>query len=135
MNFMEAALSASGDSCALDGIDTPLTLSARNRDALKGMAGKSVCLGIRPEHIELPGREIPGGTITGTIDVVEPLGAEIHLYIVAGSHSFIAVVPARNMYKVGQTVPVRLDPEHVTFFDTETERVIVGEDDKAAGTD
>jgi len=122
MNFIDSRVSSSGDSVVLNGTDNPIGLSKENRGFVESFTGKEICVGVRPEHIEILDKEIHGETVMTNVDVVEPLGAEIHLYLVAGPHTLIAGVPARRMFKVGQTLPVRLEQEYMKFFDPATER-------------
>ena len=48
-----------------------------------GASGRSIILGIRPEHFEddrLVGGK-PGGTVTTRIDLVESMGSDVYAYL------------------------------------------------------
>ena len=95
---------------------------------LKPYAGKEVVFGIRPENIydklfAQNARE--EFTTTATVDVVEPMGAEIYLYLKAGSNSFVARVHAHDTAQVNQDLQVVFDMSKAHFFDPQTEMAIV----------
>ena len=82
--------------------------------------GRTVTVGIRPEHLVLG----PGG-LRGVVKVVESLGHERHLFIDLAGHNIICrqstddVAPA-----IGDRVELVVQPAHVHLFDPEsTERV------------
>ncbi|MDR2313317.1 MAG: sn-glycerol-3-phosphate ABC transporter ATP-binding protein UgpC [Spirochaetaceae bacterium] len=87
---------------------------------LKNYLNKTVYFGIRPEdltYIDNP----EDNSIPAKITVVEPLGADIHLWLSAGTQPLVARTgPSRN-FKVGDTVNFRADMEKAQFFDRETE--------------
>ncbi len=60
--------------------------------SLEPYIGKKIILGIRPEDIQemSPGGSAEYGTIKAQVEVVEPLGAEIFLYLTTSKHAFIA---------------------------------------------
>src|SRR5699024_1846175 len=69
MNFLEAAVD--GDRAVGDGY--VLALNASRREAI-GERNR-VCVGVRPEHLHLAGSDDPACRLSGTVEVVEPLGA------------------------------------------------------------
>ncbi|MBI4971373.1 MAG: TOBE domain-containing protein, partial [Candidatus Omnitrophica bacterium] len=84
--------------------------------------------GIRPENIydklfAQNARE--EYTTTATVDVVEPMGAEIYLYLKAGSNTFVARVHAHDTAQVNQDLQVVFDMSKAHFFDPQTEQTIV----------
>jgi multiple sugar transport system ATP-binding protein len=79
-----------------------------------------VVFGIRPNDI-YEGRHAPervkGGEVKAVVEVIEPLGSEIHLYVTAGRHSFIAVVDVQTQVKVHQEVALAMDLEKMHLFE------------------
>ncbi|NQT95998.1 MAG: TOBE domain-containing protein, partial [Candidatus Omnitrophica bacterium] len=57
--------------------------------------------------------------------VIEPMGAEVFLYLNTGKHSFIARVGGHDKPAVNQEMELVLDISQVHFFDPDTEKVIV----------
>src|SRR5580658_3592718 len=79
---------------------------------LAGYAGKSIVFGSRPEDIgdkRNASFTKPDQTATATVEVVEPMGAEIYLYLNTGSHSFVARVNPHEMAQVGQKLDMAFD--------------------------
>jgi multiple sugar transport system ATP-binding protein len=67
-------------------------LSSRDRPQARGMTGKAMLLGIRPEHIELAqftGTEDRTASFPAIIDMVEPMGPETNLYLQTGAHTVV----------------------------------------------
>jgi multiple sugar transport system ATP-binding protein len=95
---------------------------------VQGFAGKPLVLGIRPEDIHDPalnGTGAPAQEITARVEVVEPMGAEVFLYLTTGAHSFIARIDSAETAQVNQTLPLRLDMAKAHFFDPQTGTAVV----------
>ena len=87
-------------------------------------AGAAAAFGIRPEALEI--REEPpaaGAAIGATVDVVETLGADTLVHVLAGPHRLVARSAARIP---GGARPVSLAPDAARwhFFDSETGRLL-----------
>ncbi len=91
-------------------------------------AGRAVVFGIRSEDVYdklfVP-ESTPENTIRVTCEVVEPLGAEVFLYLNSGKNSFIARVGAHNRPEVNKDMEVVFDMSKVHFFDPKTETTII----------
>ncbi|MCB9540537.1 MAG: sn-glycerol-3-phosphate ABC transporter ATP-binding protein UgpC [Myxococcales bacterium] len=95
------------------GFDLPLPAGSQ------ATPGQAVLAGVRPEHLR---RAEGAGALSGTVDVVEPMGNESFVHCAAGEHRVVArwpgfVAPAR-----GETVALAADPEHVHLFDAASEQ-------------
>jgi multiple sugar transport system ATP-binding protein len=90
---------------------------------LTGHVGRVVVFGCRPEDV----RPQPGapGAVAATVDVVEPMGAEVYMYLNTGHHNFIARVSGHPRADVGQKLPVVFDMSKCHFFDAGSEEAIV----------
>jgi multiple sugar transport system ATP-binding protein len=100
-----------------------LELPPESAAALDDRADGPVTMGIRPEHIRPDGAFVagsPGSAIHAGVDVVEPLGSEILVYLAAGEQTMIAKIEPSVMPRVGETMDVALDLERVHFFDADT---------------
>ncbi|MBO6755093.1 MAG: ABC transporter ATP-binding protein [Roseibium sp.] len=81
-----------------------------------GAAQKPVKLGIRPEHISLV--EPGAGEVTGTIEVVEYLGADTFLYVsIDDAENVLVRTDGSRQIEDGATVGLSFDPDRVHFFD------------------
>jgi len=77
--------------------------------------GRSVFLGVRPEHF-LPG---PGG-LPAEIVTVEPTGAETHVTARLAGREIVGTFRERLSGRPGDLLPLRPDPTALHLFDAET---------------
>jgi len=80
--------------------------------------------GIRPEDLDYTPNEKPGTTLKAEVTVVEPLGAEIHLYARTATHSFVARVNPDHNFTVGEKVYFTPRLANSVYFDIETEAAL-----------
>jgi multiple sugar transport system ATP-binding protein len=95
---------------------------------LVNSVGKPVVFGVRPEDIgnkEHASFANPDQILSATVEVVEPMGAEIYLYLNTGSHTFVARVNPHEKAELGQKIDMALDMRKCHFFDSQTEQVVV----------
>jgi len=105
-----------------------LRIPDRFKERLQKYLGKEVILGLRPEDIFEAGTEhgvAEGSQIDATVEVVEPMGNEIFLYLAAGMHSVVARVSAHTEPPVGYRMKVTFNMGKVHFFDKDTEDSIL----------
>jgi multiple sugar transport system ATP-binding protein len=62
--------------------------------------------------------------IRGKAEVVEPLGADIHIYVSTKNNQLIARVPPRWDFKVGDELNFTPDKARLHFFDIDTEKAL-----------
>ena len=89
---------------------------------------KKVLLGIRPENIydRLFAKDASDDySVTANVEVVEPMGSEIFLYMVKDSNRFVARVGADDTAQINQDLEVVFDMSKAHFFDPETEETLV----------
>ncbi|MDP6685952.1 MAG: ATP-binding cassette domain-containing protein, partial [Candidatus Omnitrophota bacterium] len=97
-------------------------------DKIAAYEGKEIVFGIRPEDIYdklFVSEASPDNTVKAVVDIVEPMGAEVFLYITAGKSSLIARVGGHDRPQVGQDMDIVLDMSKVHFFDKDTEETII----------
>ena len=95
---------------------------------LAGRAGQPIVFGSRPEDIndkQNASFAKPDQTAAATVEVVEPMGAEIYLYLNTGKHSFVARVNVHQQADVGQKLDMAFDMRKCHFFDSQSEQAIV----------
>ena len=130
MNFFDGQLVADGDNYYVKIMDATMELSPEAQAALKakGVPSKAVTIGIRPEHISFA--ESAGAhCLTGSVDVSEMMGSEIHLHVNAGGRDVVLRIPTTELsaeHKGGIAYGTQV---HFTFrgdlmhlFDPETEK-------------
>ena len=59
------------------------------------------------------------------VDVHEPLGSDVILYLTVGSHSIVARVDAHTAAKMGQQIEVVFNMRKMHLFDPQTQEAIV----------
>jgi multiple sugar transport system ATP-binding protein len=128
MNFMDAKITASGDTVTAQVGDHTLRVPASKAAALKAYNGKTVIMGIRPEDVydsQLMIDTNKDSIIKANIKVYELLGAEVFLYFDFAGTQMTARVDPRTTARTGDSVTFALDMEKTHFFDKDTELTIV----------
>ena len=70
-------------------------------------------------------KSAPGNTVQVGVDVIEPLGDDVEIYLNAGTNQIIAKLDSKTQAKVGETMSVALDMEKCHLFDSETELTLI----------
>jgi multiple sugar transport system ATP-binding protein len=120
MNFLELEIAEGALVDGAAGIRIPLPDSRSAEVARSG--GSMVVLGVRPEHLHLLADD-EGGQYTTVfqVDVVQHLGNEMLLDIVAGPHRAIARAGAEVRVREGERRTFSIDMDRVHFFHPRTE--------------
>jgi multiple sugar transport system ATP-binding protein len=118
MNFFPGRMTA-------DGIDAGvfrLSLGSGERQGGAPAVGTDVVVGARPEDILVLAAASSDGAAAfhATTDVIEPLGSEKLLHLVAGEHRFVARVDPRMPVDVGQDLSCAIRPGRAHLFDAAT---------------
>ncbi len=127
MNFFDATLVGEEGRLWIDTGDFRLPVPDSRKHIFSDYAGKEVVFGIRPEHVHAPNFAPPSinaAEINGTVEVVELLGHELHLYLSSGASSFVATVDTRMAPQIGQKVNLVMDMDRMHLFDKNTEMAI-----------
>ena len=94
---------------------------------LLGYVGKEVVFGSRPEEINdgVGGSKVSSDhSVTATVEIVEPMGAEVYVHLTTGHHGFVARLDSHEGIQVGQRLKLAFDLRKSHFFDAQTEQVI-----------
>ncbi|HKI64741.1 MAG TPA: sn-glycerol-3-phosphate import ATP-binding protein UgpC [Burkholderiales bacterium] len=116
MNLIAGRLQADGTSLAADG-DTRLKLP----QAYPQLGGRSVLLGVRPEHLEICAES--EALLVPQVDFIELLGSDSLVYGHVGKDKASPRVAARLHASVKPQdghLPLRFAPEDLHFFDPDT---------------
>lgn len=90
---------------------------------LAAYSGKDIVFGIRPEDITdalYATHPNPDHQVKAKVEVVEPMGAEVYLYLSAGKHAFVARVGASQPAEVNQQLTLVMGMKKAHFFDAAT---------------
>ena len=97
------------------GATLPVACPARGED------GQEVVYGFRPEQLS-PGAA--GDGVPARILVIEPTGADTHVYCDLGGTQICAVFGERLLFRTGETIWVKPKGERVHVFDSATGKVL-----------
>ncbi len=129
MNFIEASLAATDGTAVIDAGGFRLQVPPDLAPPAAPWMGKQVVFGIRPEDVQdraYAAADAPAGwTITAGVDVHEPLGSDVILYLTVGGHSIVARVDARTTAKMGDTIEVVCNMRKLHLFDPATQAAIL----------
>ena len=135
MNFIRGTLKAEGGKIVFierqgkGGVPIRVEVEEPKASKLQSHIGGEVIFGIRPEDIQdklfVSADATPGRVTQAITEVVEPMGAEVHLYLNSSSHSFVARVPTHEKSEVNLKMDLVFNMKRSHFFDVSTEETIV----------
>jgi multiple sugar transport system ATP-binding protein len=126
MNFIDADLVREGSNYFVKTSAFKVRMNQDKADKIKSYEGKKVTFGFRPEDLidERIASDKEGRFIEAKVEVIEPLGSEIFLYLSADGDSFVVRVPHQYKTEIGAKVGFVVDTEKCHLFDLETEHAI-----------
>ncbi len=126
MNFFPVKIEQNKDGLWLREESFSLAVPKPLLDKVKPRVNQSVVMGIRPEDIYdrlfYNGPVPEGGSVKAKVDVVEPMGSEIYLYLKAGKTDVVARVPPYVKAEVNKDMELVFNLERLHLFDQETGR-------------
>ncbi|MEJ2602079.1 MAG: sn-glycerol-3-phosphate ABC transporter ATP-binding protein UgpC [Gammaproteobacteria bacterium] len=126
MNIVDASLNEAGDRIEHAAFTIPLA-EIRRGGAVGERRGKSVTLGIRPEHISSP-EELDSEhpvTFEGVVEIIETVGHEVVIHARVNDELLIAKLGShQTLPDYGQSMQLALDADAIHLFNPETEQRI-----------
>jgi multiple sugar transport system ATP-binding protein len=123
MNLLPARLSDDGDAVLLHEVRLPVAPAFR--DAARQFKGRDVILGLRPEHIGAE-HEVDwtsDTSISGTVEILEPLGHEVIVHFeVHGASVSARLRSHRTLPNPGDPITLKVRTEAMHLFDPQTEK-------------
>jgi multiple sugar transport system ATP-binding protein len=101
-----------------------MELTPQQSETLRNYAGKDAIFGIRPEDLLYSETPDKMNNIPASVEVIEPLGSEIHLWVSTKKNQLVAKVPPRFSFHIGDIANLHPDLTKIHFFDLETEKAI-----------
>lgn len=129
MNLMKANISREGEKVRLEFGTQSITFSARDESGVDYIKGgkRQIIVGVRPDHMEVDTQDRVEGGLEGEIYAIEILGSEVLVSVKIED----SVVRIREMggdevenMKVGDQVQVKVDHNHILFYDPDTDNII-----------
>lgn len=128
MNFFSGVLEQRNGSVYFNEGKFSVRIEERQAPALSSRVGKGITFGMRPEDI-VDSNQVsnlnPEHQITARVEVVEPMGAEVFLYLNTGKHTFISRVDVHDDAEVNQELSLALNMSKAHFFDSDTGETVI----------
>jgi multiple sugar transport system ATP-binding protein len=129
MNFAPVTIKEENGKLWADAKAFRLALLPDQAETARPWVGKECVLGIRPEDIHdrnLPGLVAPTAenSFVARVDVVEPLGSDMELYLNADNIQLIAMIDSNTSAKMGEDLEITMNMAKTHLFDKETEKSI-----------
>lgn len=126
MNFVNGKIVKDTDDglkFVTDGPGFEMIIPVSMKSTLANYENKEVILGVRPEDLTVRNLENMGnlGVVPAQVEVVEPMGSETIIYVLAGQHSLISRIDAHEKTAPGNYIKLSLIPEKCHFFNAATE--------------
>jgi len=125
MNFIDGRLTSGEGKIFFEDAGLRVPLREEFYEALEPHLGKRVTFGIRPEDVHDPTQVLEGLVhfrARARINMVEPLGDEMLLYLTTGTNNFVGKVGSYKSFRVGDEMEVGFDLRKVHIFDSEDGR-------------
>ncbi len=122
MNLLPAALierTSDGVNFEIAGQKVLLPIDGATRSL---RAGYQATLGLRPRAFDLVA-EAAGDTLSATVDIVEPMGAETLLHLTLGEQELRVVVDRDRKPAIGDRIHLRCRPNQLHLFDPDGRRI------------
>lgn len=114
MNFFDVTI----EDTNIVGEGVKLPLPQRYREHVS--AGQSLKLGVRPEHMHEG-----GDAITATVEVLEPLGADVFALGHVHETPMTARLDPETKVQVGDAVRLGVDLDLIHLFDADTQETVL----------
>jgi multiple sugar transport system ATP-binding protein len=120
MNFFEAVIHEENGQTSIQAEGFMIRLRGDLSGKIKVQGAKEYLFGIRPENLhdaeffeKAEGFEV----FSGQVEVVEPMGAETYVHLVAGGNRFVARVTPKTRARVGQAMQLAIETAKIHVFD------------------
>jgi multiple sugar transport system ATP-binding protein len=121
MNFLEGFLESNDAGLCFVGGELRLPLPNVQPEWLQGETRRPVVAGIRPEAIRIEQGRADGSGIAATVQVVEPLGSMMDVYLQRpGGEKLVCRITAGDLEE-GRAVSAQVSPEDIHLFEPNEE--------------
>jgi len=120
INFFPSRLVSKEDRLFIDAGTFQLPIPQKKVSYYQAMPDSEVIFGIRPNDIydlQYAPERLKENVIKAVVEVIEPLGSEIHLNLTSGKHSFVAAVDVQTSVRVHQEIELALDLDKMHLFE------------------
>ncbi len=125
MNFLSVRVSETGGAIWIDEGSFKIKVPSDQNQYLRPYVDKDIYFGIRPEDLVFVEKVNKENNIPAKVTVVEPLGAEINLWVTTPTQPMVARVPPHHTFHIEDQVNFEAIMEKARYFDKETELSIL----------
>jgi multiple sugar transport system ATP-binding protein len=127
MNFLSVKVAEEGGAVVLDEGSFKIKPDPKHAEYIRKYVGKDIFFGIRPEDLIYSPTPVAENNMSVKITVVEPLGADIHLWLTTNTQPLVARTEPHYTFKVGDVANFTPRLDKARYFDKETELSILAE--------
>jgi multiple sugar transport system ATP-binding protein len=128
MNFLDVGLEAADGRLYATTPGFKMRVPDSKAQSLEQYRGKTVTLGVRPEHLversRLEANAPPDATIPVKVDIVETLGNELFVYLTNAGVTLTSRMAPDVKLQTGQDIEVAAAPDRLYFFDPTTDEKV-----------
>ncbi len=129
MNFVKGTLSPENGHIRFRDPSNQMNLivSPKHHAVLEKYVGGPMVFGIRPENLGESEQPVAGdgSSFSANVDVVEPMGSEIYVYVDLAGQPLTARIKADREPEVNRSHVLHVAMDHAHYFDPDTEHTIV----------
>ena len=128
MNFIDSKIIKENEDYFIDTESLKVKIPQDFYSKIADYVGKEVIFGVRPEDLhdkQFVSNATPSNTIKAKVEVIEPLGAEIFIYLACGKNSLVGKMDSRTQVEIEQNIEIVINMEKTHIFDPKTSLVIV----------
>ncbi len=128
MNFMNGIIEVVDEDVMFNEGQIKVKVPREFAEKLRPYNGKEIIFGIRPEDIYVKNYGEPSediAEIKAKVEIIEPMGSEIYVYLTTGKTPFIARLDAHIPVALDEIKPLVLHMKKSHFFDPITEIAII----------
>ncbi len=131
MNFFDAEVKQEKGAYHIVGEGVKLVMPDHLKPVVGDLNGDSrqFTFGIRPEHLddaEMVQKTEPGTTLTGKVEVVEPMGSETFVHAFCGGSKIIARVSPYTRAAYGKPLQLAVETQKIYIFDPKSQATLSG---------
>jgi len=128
MNFFEGKIESRGEGLFFNEGNFAVKVDDSHVEALKEYVDKEMIFGVRPGDVMSAARvpdADPAKNVTATVEVIEPMGDEVFVYLNTGKEVMVARLTDEDKVEIGAKFETTLNMKKTHFFDKVSEKTIV----------
>ena len=128
MNFFEGQIKQNGEYYFISALGE-MEIPRSRFDQIKNSGIEKITLGVRPEHFSLtPPAGDKKSVLSANVDVIEPMGNELIIYLSKNDQSFIIRADSGQRVAVNDHVQLYLNTDKIHFFDSQTTQTMINKE-------